>query len=42
MYGIKPIALDITKDKSVVTCVEKIFKEAGRIMDLSFQVRRTK
>ncbi|WP_342645441.1 oxidoreductase [Mucilaginibacter sp. CSA2-8R] len=30
-YGIKPIALDITKDESVMTCVEEILKEAGSI-----------
>ena len=30
-YGIKPIALDITEDESIVTCVEQIFKEAGSI-----------
>ena len=30
-YGIKPIALDITKDESVAACVEQIFKEAGNI-----------
>ena len=30
-YGIKPIALDITKDESVTACVEQIFKEAGSI-----------
>ncbi|KAA6438417.1 SDR family NAD(P)-dependent oxidoreductase [Dyadobacter flavalbus] len=30
-YGIKPIALDVTKDESVVACVEQIFKEAGSI-----------
>lgn len=30
-YGIKPIALDVTKDESVTACVEQIFKEAGSI-----------
>jgi NADP-dependent 3-hydroxy acid dehydrogenase YdfG len=30
-YGIKPIALDGTKDESVTACVEQIFKEAGSI-----------
>jgi short-subunit dehydrogenase len=30
-YGIKPIALDVTKDESVTGCVEQIFKEAGSI-----------
>jgi short-subunit dehydrogenase len=30
-YGIKPIALDVTKDESVMACVEQIFKEAGSI-----------
>ena len=29
--GIKPIALDLTKDESVVQCVQDILKEAGRI-----------
>ena len=30
-YGIKPIALDVTKDESVTACIEQIFKEAGSI-----------
>jgi short-subunit dehydrogenase len=30
-YGIKPIALDVTKEESVKACVEQIFKEAGSI-----------
>lgn len=30
-HGIKTIALDVSKDESIVTCVEKIFKETGRI-----------
>jgi short-subunit dehydrogenase len=30
-YGIKPIALDVTVDESVIACVEQIFKEAGSI-----------
>ncbi len=30
-HGIKPIALDVTKDDSVTACVEQIFKEAGSI-----------
>jgi len=30
-YGIKPITLDVTKDESLMACVEKIFKEAGSI-----------
>jgi len=30
-YGIKPIALDVTKNQSVTACVEQIFKEAGSI-----------
>jgi short-subunit dehydrogenase len=30
-HGIKPIALDVSKDESIVACVEKIFKETGRI-----------
>jgi short-subunit dehydrogenase len=30
-YGIKPIALDVTEDKSVEACVEQIFQEAGGI-----------
>ena len=30
-YGIKPIFLDLTDEKSIVECVGKILKEAGRI-----------
>lgn len=30
-YGIKPIEMDVTKDESVKTCVEQIFKETGSI-----------
>lgn len=30
-YGIKPVALDVTKDESVTACVEQIFKQAGSI-----------
>jgi short-subunit dehydrogenase len=30
-YGIKPIALDVTKDDSMVVCVERILRESGRI-----------
>jgi NADP-dependent 3-hydroxy acid dehydrogenase YdfG len=30
-YGIKPIALDVTKDESITVCIEQIFKEAGSI-----------
>ena len=30
-YGIKPIAIDVTKDESITACVEQIFKEAGSI-----------
>lgn len=30
-YGIKPIALDVTEDRSVEACVEQIFQEAGAI-----------
>ena len=30
-HGIKPIALDVTEDKSIEACVEQIFKEAGSI-----------
>ncbi len=30
-YGIKPVALDLTKDESIRTCVEQIFTEAGSI-----------
>lgn len=30
-HGIKPIALDVTKDDSVTACIEQIFKEAGSI-----------
>ncbi len=31
VYGIKPIALDVTDEKSVEVCVERILKEAGSI-----------
>lgn len=30
-HGIKPIALDVTKDESITACIEQIFKEAGSI-----------
>jgi short-subunit dehydrogenase len=30
-HGIKPIALDVTKEESVMACVEQIFKEVGSI-----------
>lgn len=30
-YGIKPIILDVSKDESIVACVDKIFKETGSI-----------
>lgn len=30
-YGIKPIALDVTIDESIITCVEQIFLEEGSI-----------
>ncbi|MDJ1505809.1 oxidoreductase [Xanthocytophaga agilis] len=30
-YGIQPIALDLTEEESIQTCVEHIFKEAGSI-----------
>lgn len=30
-HGIKPIALDVTNEESLITCVEQILKEAGRI-----------
>lgn len=30
-YGIKPIALDVTKDESITACIEQIFQEAGSI-----------
>lgn len=30
-YGIKPVALDVTKDESIVACVGKILNEAGSI-----------
>ncbi|MBX3240072.1 MAG: SDR family NAD(P)-dependent oxidoreductase [Chitinophagaceae bacterium] len=30
-HGIKPIALDVTKDESIIKCVNQIFKEAGSI-----------
>ncbi len=30
-YGIKPIFLDVTRDESLVACVDQILSEAGRI-----------
>ena len=30
-HGIKPISLDVTKDESMIACVEQILKEAGSI-----------
>lgn len=30
-HNIKPIALDVTKDESIIACVNQIFKEAGSI-----------
>ena len=30
-YGIQPIALDVTQDESILTCVEQIFNETGSI-----------
>ncbi len=30
-HGIKPIALDVTKEESIVLCINQIFKEAGSI-----------
>lgn len=30
-YGVKPISLDVTKEESLVACVEHILKEEGRI-----------
>jgi NADP-dependent 3-hydroxy acid dehydrogenase YdfG len=30
-YGIKPLALDVTKEESITGCVEQIFSEAGSI-----------
>jgi len=30
-YGIKPIALDITSEESIVNCVQQITNEAGTI-----------
>jgi NAD(P)-dependent dehydrogenase (short-subunit alcohol dehydrogenase family) len=30
-YGVKPISLDVTKEESLVACVEQILKEAGSI-----------
>lgn len=30
-HGIKPIALDVTKDESIIECVNQIYKEAGSI-----------
>ncbi|MEE1964321.1 oxidoreductase [Allomuricauda taeanensis] len=30
-HGVKPIALDITKDENIITCVNQIFNEVGSI-----------
>jgi len=30
-YGIKPVALDVTKEESISSCINTIFEEAGRI-----------
>src|SRR6218665_1768175 len=30
-YGIHPIALDVTKEESMVACIEQILKEAGSV-----------
>ncbi len=30
-HGIKPISLDVTKDESIIECVNQIYKEAGNI-----------
>lgn len=30
-YGIKPVSLDVTRDESLVACVEQILREAGRM-----------
>src|SRR6218665_1011969 len=30
-FGIKPIALDVTNEGSMVACIDQIFKEAGHI-----------
>ena len=30
-FGIKPVSLDVSKDESLVTCVEQILKSEGRI-----------
>lgn len=30
-YGVKPIALDVTKDESITACFEQIFNQAGSI-----------
>ncbi len=30
-HGIKPISLDVTKEESMVACIEQIFQEAGSI-----------
>jgi short-subunit dehydrogenase len=30
-FGIKPIALDVTKEESIIACIEQIAKEAGSI-----------
>lgn len=30
-FGIKPIAVDVTQDESVVTCVNRLLAEEGRL-----------
>ncbi|WP_341904879.1 oxidoreductase [Fluviicola taffensis] len=30
-YGIKPITMDVTKDESIVACVNRILEESGRV-----------
>jgi len=30
-YGIKPVSLDVTREESLVACVEQILEEAGHI-----------
>jgi hypothetical protein len=31
-YGIKPVSLDVTKDESIMACVEQILKKQEALM----------
>ncbi|NBA88325.1 SDR family NAD(P)-dependent oxidoreductase [Emticicia sp. CRIBPO] len=31
VHGIRPVALDVTKEESIVSCVNQVFSEAGKI-----------